>query len=93
MPFILLIVYARCLRTEKKVKKVLFLYMPLKRCRGVEVIAPLVCTLALDGGGWSVSCSGSLMSRKQLQVPLNMDFLGPGAGLDILEKREMCCPC
>jgi len=45
----------------------------MKGCRGVEIIAPLVCTLALDGDGWSVSCPGSF-SRKQLQVPIEYEL-------------------
>jgi len=48
----------------------------MKGCRGIEIIAPRVCTLALDGGGWSASCPSSLTSRKQLQVSIEYGLFG-----------------
>lgn len=76
MPFLPLIVYARCLRTEKKDEEGIVPIYAIKGCSGVEIIAPLVCTLALDGGGWSASCPSSLTSRKQLQVPTEYEVFG-----------------
>jgi hypothetical protein len=70
-------------------KEKLPLSMSRRHIGWVEVLFYLFLTSALDGGKWSASCSGRFISGKNSGTCWIGDWVGPRAGLDVLEKRKI----
>jgi hypothetical protein len=63
----------------------------MKACRGSRSMAPLILNLGARWR-WAVSfMPWSLYPRKEPRYPLG-GWVGPRTGLNILEKRKICCP-
>jgi hypothetical protein len=57
-------------------------------------MAPPLLTSALDGGEWSVSHPGRFtLGERVLGTHWLGAWVGPGAGLDVVEWIKISCPC
>jgi hypothetical protein len=60
----------------------------------VEVQLHIFLTSALYGGEWSVSRPGRFKpGGRSSDVYWIGGWVGPTAGLDVVEKRKICCLC
>jgi hypothetical protein len=63
-----------------------------RRCIGGGGVAPPFLTSALDGGEWSASHPGRFTSWERAPgTHWTGGWVGPRAGLDIVEKRKISC--
>jgi hypothetical protein len=66
----------------------------MKTCLGSGIKAPQFLTTALVGGEWSASGPGRFAPRRRAPgTHWTRGWMGPGAGVDAVEKRQIYFPC